>query len=603
MIAQTGKSRPGLERMSSAEWRRLGGFYGLIALLHVLGWGTFFILVLPAHYKALGFGTAVLAYTFGLRHAFDADHISAIDNTTRKLMADGKRPMGVGFFFSLGHSTVVFALAVGLALAARQVAGAVNDDTSALHSTGGLIGTLVSGSFLYLIGILNLVILLGIIRVFREMRQGKYDDDALEKRLNDRGLLYRFFGPLARRIHDSWQMYPLGVLFGLGFDTATEVGLLAITAGAAGTGLPFYVILCLPIIFAAGMSLMDTADGAFMSKAYGWAFANPVRKVYYNITITGLSVAVALVVGTIEIFSLLAGHLNWSGGFWDWVSNLDLNTIGFFIVGMFLATWAVAIAVWKFGHVEERWSRSLAQNPRTQGISPAATDEDVAETGSLAGRAVPAVPSASRPRQQTVRTGGAATNGAAGMSEEDLAAHDRELQRAAAKRREALRQASFRGVEASCPVPIRRDKLALPAGLGFFDDEFVVAASDEDELASNRVVLTTQRLLISQGHGVKTHRVITLADVRSVGLHEARFSDSGKVVLETMGGRAITVPALDEFISPDSLLALVRYARSGDATTAEEVNEKIAVLAGLRDAGELTPGEFDATKATLLSRM
>jgi high-affinity nickel-transport protein len=221
------------------------------------------------------------------------------------------------------------------------------------------VGTLVSGGFLYLIGILNLVVLLGIIRVFREMRTGRYDDDALEKRLNDRGLLYRFFGPLARRIHSSWQLYPLGVLFGLGFDTATEVGLLALAAGAAGTGLPFYAIVCLPIIFAAGMSLMDTADGAFMSKAYGWAFSNPVRKVYYNIIITGLSVAVALVVGSIEILSLLPGHLGWSGGFWDWVSGLDLNLIGFFIVGMFVLTWAAALAIWRFGRIEDRWSRSL----------------------------------------------------------------------------------------------------------------------------------------------------------------------------------------------------------------------------------------------------
>jgi high-affinity nickel-transport protein len=349
--------------MSRAEWRRLGGFYAIIALLHVLGWGTFLIVVLPAHYKALGFGAAALAYTFGLRHAFDADHISAIDNTTRKLMADGQRPMGVGFFFSLGHSSVVFALSIAIAVAARQVAGAVTDSTSALHTTGGLVGTLVSGGFLYLIGILNLVVLLGIIRVFREMRMGRYDDDALEKRLNDRGLLYRFFGPLARRIHSSWQLYPLGVLFGLGFDTATEVGLLALAAGAAGTGLPFYAIVCLPIIFAAGMSMMDTADGAFMSKAYGWAFSNPVRKVYYNIIITGLSVAVALVVGSIEILSLLPGHLGWSGGFWDWVSSLDLNLIGFFIVGMFVLTWAAALAIWRFGNIEDRWSRSLRGTP------------------------------------------------------------------------------------------------------------------------------------------------------------------------------------------------------------------------------------------------
>jgi len=359
LVAERRERREGPERMSPAEWRRLGGFYAVVALLHVVGWGTFLLVVLPAHYRALGIGAATLAYTFGLRHAFDADHISAIDNTTRKLMADGQRPMGVGFFFSLGHSTVVFGLAVALAVAARRIAGAVTSDGSALHSTGALIGTIVSGTFLYLIGILNLAVLLGIIRVFREMREGRYDDDALEQRLNDRGLLFRFFGPLARSIRSSWQLYPLGVLFGLGFDTATEVGLLALAAGAAGTGLPFYAILCLPIIFAAGMSLLDTADGAFMCKAYGWAFSNPVRKVYYNITVTGLSVAVALLVGTIEILGLLASHLGWSGPFWDRVSGVDLNTLGFVIVGMFVVTWAVALAIWRVGRVEERWSRSL----------------------------------------------------------------------------------------------------------------------------------------------------------------------------------------------------------------------------------------------------
>jgi high-affinity nickel-transport protein len=273
--------------------------------------------------------------------------------------------MGVGFFFSLGHSTVVFGLTLALAIAARRIAGAVTSGGSALHSTGGLIGTLVSGTFLYLIGIVNLVVLLGIVRVFREMRTGLYDDDALERKLNDRGLLFRFFGPLARSIHSSWQLYPLGVLFGLGFDTATEVGLLALAAGAAGTGLPFYAILCLPVIFAAGMSLLDTADGAFMCKAYGWAFSNPVRKVYYNITITGLSVGVALLVGSIEILGLLAGRLGWTGGLWDRVTGIDLNTVGFFIVAMFVVTWGVALAVWKLGRVEERWARSPLSDATT----------------------------------------------------------------------------------------------------------------------------------------------------------------------------------------------------------------------------------------------
>jgi nickel/cobalt transporter (NiCoT) family protein len=363
LVAERREERAGPERMSPAEWRRLGGFYAVVALLHVLGWGTFLLVVLPAHYRALGIGAATLAYTFGLRHAFDADHISAIDNTTRKLMADGQRPMGVGFFFSLGHSTVVFGLAVALAVAARRIAGAVTSGGSALHSTGGLIGTIVSGTFLYLIGILNLVVLLGIVRVFREMREGRYDDDALERRLNDRGLLFRFFGPLARSIRSSWQLYPLGVLFGLGFDTATEVGLLALAAGAASTGLPWYAVLCLPVLFAAGMSLMDTADGAFMTQAYGWAFSKPVRKVYYNITITGLSVAVALIVGTIELLSILAQYFKLSGGFWGAVSNLNLNTIGIGIVILFVVTWAVALTVWHVGRIEERWALAPGDRP------------------------------------------------------------------------------------------------------------------------------------------------------------------------------------------------------------------------------------------------
>lgn len=342
--------------LTPAEWRRLGAFYAVVALLHIVGWGVFLLFVLPQHYKALGLGAATLAYTFGLRHAFDADHISAIDNTTRKLMSDGKRPLGVGFFFSLGHSTVVFGLAVGLALAARQLAGAVTDESSSLHTVGGLIGTLASGGFLYVIAALNLVVLIGILGIFRDMRRGEYDEETLEQQLQQRGFINRFLGPLARSIKSSWQMYPLGFLFGLGFDTATEVGFLALAAGAASTGLPFYAILCLPIIFAAGMSLLDTADGAFMTKAYGWAFSQPVRKVYYNITVTALSVAVAFIVGSIELLSIVSDRLHLSGGIWDVVRGLDLGVIGYIIVGLFLVMWAASYAIWKFAHIEERWS-------------------------------------------------------------------------------------------------------------------------------------------------------------------------------------------------------------------------------------------------------
>ena len=337
--------------------------FAFIAALHIIGWGTLVFLVAPQHFslgdKVLGIGVGLTAYTLGLRHAFDADHIAAIDNTTRKLMEDGQRPMGVGFFFSLGHSTIVFGLALLLSIGVRAIVGPVEDDSSALHHYTGVIGTSVSGIFLYLIAIINIVILAGILRVFAAMRRGEYDEAALEEQLNNRGFLNRIFGRFTRSITKSWQMYPLGMLFGLGFDTATEIALLVLAGTSAAAGLPWYAILCLPVIFAAGMSLLDTIDGSFMNFAYGWAFSKPVRKVYYNITITGLSVAVALIIGTIELLGLMAEQFGWSGGFWDWIGGLDLNVIGFVIVGMFVATWAVALLIWRFGRIEEKWSAAL----------------------------------------------------------------------------------------------------------------------------------------------------------------------------------------------------------------------------------------------------
>src|SRR5919201_1257318 len=322
--------------LTRAEWRRLAGFGGGILLLHVLGWG--FFLYYSRHNPALA-GLGSLAYTFGLRHAFDADHIAAIDNTTRKFLQDGKRSMGVGFFFSLGHSTIVFSLAAGLAIAAKTV----NSKIPAFQDYGGYIGASVSGTFLWIIGILNLLVLLDILRIFREMRTGAYDKEQLEQRLLDRGFMNRFFlGRLARRIRSSWQMYPLGVLFGLGFDTATEVGLLALAAGVASHHVSFFAVLSLPILFAAGMSMMDTADGAFMAHAYGWAFSNPIRKVYYNITVTSLSVTVALAIGSVELLQVLAARLSLDSGFWGWLSALDFGTLGYGIVGLFVLTWALS---------------------------------------------------------------------------------------------------------------------------------------------------------------------------------------------------------------------------------------------------------------------
>ena len=346
--------------LSPAEWRRVGGLIAAVAGLHVLGFGILLLLVVPRHFSlghagAFGLGLGITAYTLGLRHAFDADHISAIDNTTRKLMADGKRPLSVGFFFSLGHSTIVFLLALLFALGFRALSGSVQNGSSTLHAVTGVIGTSVSGTFLYAIALLNAVILASIVKVFRRMRRGELDEAALDRALDSRGFMNRLLGRFTRSINAPWQMYPVGLLFGLGFDTATEVGLLFLAAGAASSSLPFYAILCLPVLFAAGMSLLDTIDGSFMNFAYGWAFSKPVRKIYYNLTITGLSVAVAFIIGTVELFSIAADKLHLHGAVWSWISNLDLNVLGYFIVGLFVVTWALAVAVWRLGRIEEKW--------------------------------------------------------------------------------------------------------------------------------------------------------------------------------------------------------------------------------------------------------
>ena len=338
--------------------------------LHLVGWITLVFIVDPARLslggKAFGIGVGLTAYTLGMRHAFDADHIAAIDNTTRNLMSDRQRPLSVGFFFSLGHSTVVFGLAVLLATGVRALSGPVEDDTSSLHHYTGLIGTSVSGMFLYLIAILNVIVLVGILRVFARLRRGDIDlekDGAeLERQLENRGLLNRFLGRFTKSITKSWHMYPIGLLFGLGFDTATEIALLVLAGTSAAAGLPWYAILCLPVLFTAGMCLLDTVDGSFMNFAYGWAFSNPVRKIYYNITITGLSVAVALLIGSIELLGLFASQLGWRGAFWDWLGGLDLNTVGFAVVGMFVLTWVVALLVWRYGRIEEKWAPATKVN-------------------------------------------------------------------------------------------------------------------------------------------------------------------------------------------------------------------------------------------------
>ncbi|WP_191249414.1 HoxN/HupN/NixA family nickel/cobalt transporter [Amycolatopsis deserti] len=345
------------------SWRRQDTYRtGLLLLaivaLHAVAFGILALLVVPGHYavgtQVFGFGLGLTAYTLGMRHAFDADHIAAIDNTTRKLMAEGQRPVSVGFWFALGHSTVVVVLAVLVAVGAKGILSWTEDGSSA-HQVLGVISTSASGGFLYLIGILNLVALIGIWKVWRELRRGRFDEAELEARLDSRGFVNRFLGRLTRSIRRPGQMYLVGLLFGVGFDTATEVLLLALAGSGAAAGMPWYAILCLPLLFAAGMSLFDTLDGTFMNFAYDWAFANPVRKIYYNLTITGLSVAVALVIGTIELVGVARDDLGWSGTLIDWIADIDLDGVGYIVVGLFVVVWAAAVAYWRLARVEHRW--------------------------------------------------------------------------------------------------------------------------------------------------------------------------------------------------------------------------------------------------------
>jgi nickel/cobalt transporter (NiCoT) family protein len=361
--ARLAKLRNGL---TPQEWVRVGGMMLAIAGLNVLGWGLLSAAV-GHHYHIsktglFGFGTGTLAYTLGMRHAFDADHIAAIDNTTRKLVNEGKRPLSVGFFFSLGHSSVVFVLAIFLNFGIRALDSQVGNTASGLHKTTNIVGTSVSGGFLYFIAALNFIVMVGIVKVYREMKAGRYDNEELERQLNNRGLMNRFFGGYAKRIDTPWKMYPIGVLFGLGFDTATEVALLVLAGTAVAGGLPFYAILSLPILFAAGMTMFDAIDGCFMNFAYDWAFAKPVRKVFYNLTITGLSVFVAFFIGTVEIVDLIGQEANLNDPFFNFFQNFNVNTAGFIIVGAFVATWAIALLYWRLARVEEKWDAKMLRS-------------------------------------------------------------------------------------------------------------------------------------------------------------------------------------------------------------------------------------------------
>ncbi|MDX1874881.1 HoxN/HupN/NixA family nickel/cobalt transporter [Mycolicibacterium sp. 120266] len=352
-------------RFDRADWISIAGIASVVAALHVFGWAVLVFGVAPQHITlgsagVFGVGLGVTAYLLGARHAFDADHIAVIDNTTRKLVGEGTRSLSAGFWFSLGHSSVVFGLALLLALGVRAVAGPVQDDGSPMLATLGLIGSVVAGTFLLLIGLTNLFAAVGIAKVFRAMRRGEFDERELERHLQNRGLLARLVGRVMHRVDKPWHLYPVGFLMGLGFDTATQVALLVLAAGTAAFTLPWYAVLVLPVLFAAGMSLFDSLDGIFMARAYGWAFLKPIRKVYYNLTVTVLSVLVALAIGVIVLTGLLVDRLGITSGPLMVIGSADLEFVGFSIVGMFVLTWIIAIGVWRFGRIEERWDATPA---------------------------------------------------------------------------------------------------------------------------------------------------------------------------------------------------------------------------------------------------
>ncbi|MCS7462294.1 HoxN/HupN/NixA family nickel/cobalt transporter [Paenibacillus doosanensis] len=333
-----------------------GGYFAVILVLHAVG---IVGLVSAARTDPAFWSLGLLAYTFGLRHAFDVDHIAAIDNTVRKLIQQKRNPLGVGFYFSLGHSSVVFLMVLAIALSIKWL----QDRMPVMQEVGGIIGTTVSGAFLVIIGLINLVILLNLYQVFRKLRSTGIHNEQLEDMLDSRGLFSRLLKPMFRLINRSWHVYPLGFLFGLGFDTATEIGLLAISASAAKTSIPVFGIIALPLLFAAGMSLMDTADGMFMTKAYRWAFTSPIKKLYYNVTVTTVSVIAALIIGMVELIQVLSDKLQLEGSFFLWINELDFGDFGYLLVALFLLAWIVSVTVWKVMKVEQRYTRSDQATP------------------------------------------------------------------------------------------------------------------------------------------------------------------------------------------------------------------------------------------------
>jgi high-affinity nickel-transport protein len=347
-------------RLDARGWRSIALMAAVIGVLLVLGI-TLLAAVVPANDgvtgedapPVFGWATGLLAFTLGARHAFDADHIAAIDNTTRKLAAEGKRPLAVGFFFALGHSTVVFAMTVLLGFGIAAFTAQIQDDESTFHRVAGVVGPTVSGLFLVMIAVINILVTVAIVRMFRRMRAGEFDESRFEEELAKRGLLNRVFGKLAHGIDASWKIYPLGLLFGLGFDTATEVALLVLSGAAVLGGLPWWAILSLPLLFAAGMCIFDTIDGVLMNLAYGWAFVSPARKVYYNVVITVMSVFTALAIGLAQLATVLAGSVGWEVPVLVWFG--DLEYLGYAILGTLVATWLIALLVWRLGRFEERY--------------------------------------------------------------------------------------------------------------------------------------------------------------------------------------------------------------------------------------------------------
>ncbi|MDR3472066.1 MAG: HoxN/HupN/NixA family nickel/cobalt transporter [Devosia sp.] len=322
---------------------RLITIYAFLIVANIAAWAWAFLAFAG---QPILMGTAFLAYVFGLRHAFDADHIAAIDNVVRKLIQEGKRPLAVGFFFSLGHSSIVIVASLVIAASAAALQGPLDH----FHEIGGVIGTLVSASFLLLIGLANLVVLRGIWAAFERVLRGEQVVDAeLEAMLSGRGLLARLFRPVFRMVSQSWHMYPVGFLFGLGFDTATEIGLLGISATQAAAGMNFWTIMVFPALFTAGMALMDTTDSVAMVGAYGWAFVNPIRKLWYNLTITAASVVVAIFIGGVEALGLISDKLSLSGGFWDLIGEMNgnLTNFGYAVVGVFMLSWIVSTVIYR----------------------------------------------------------------------------------------------------------------------------------------------------------------------------------------------------------------------------------------------------------------